>query len=117
MREDFRLLLSDRVNRYGLGISTIVLLVGFTMFAFKVWDLPPLVPIFYHRPWGEPQFGLPFHLPLVLLGGIGVLIINVTLARAVHKTIILLARTLIWVSVLVSLLATIAVLEVLFLVA
>lgn len=115
MSEEFKLLLADKMNRYGIVVSILVLLFGFILFAFKVWRLPPFVPIFYHRPWGMPQLGMPYHLLIVLGCSLGLLVVNVTIAQMLHRSIILLSRILIWVSVLISLLTTIAVVRVLFL--
>lgn len=116
MSEEFKLLLSDRVNRYGLVLSILILLFGFVIFSIKVWSLSPIVPIFYHRPWGMPQLGMPYHLLIILACAAAMLTINLTIAQTLHRTIVLLSRILVWVSVLVSLLTTIAVVRVLFLV-
>lgn len=110
-------MLSDRVNRYGLVLSILILLFGFVTFGAKVWSLPPLVPIFYHRPWGMQQLGMSYHLLIVLGCALGLLIINLTIAQMLHRTIVLLSRILVWVSVLISLLSVIAIVRVLFLVA
>lgn len=112
MREEFRVLLSDRVNRYGLFLSLGLSIAGLVFFLIKVWSLPPFVPLFYNRPWGFPQLATPIHLLLLLLGSLAVLSINLVLALKLHRSIVLLSRILLWVSVLTSLLATTTVVRV-----
>ena len=117
MKEEFKILLSDRVNKYGLIVSLLFIAIGFVVFLINVWQLPPLLPLFYNRPWGVPQLGEPMHLLSLLLASLGILVINLTLALALYRNIILLSRMLVWGSALVSLLATTAVVRVIFLIA
>lgn len=116
MREDLKKLLSDRGNRYAVFLSLGLLFGGMLVFLIKVWSLPPLVPLFYNRPWGMPQLGEPTKLLLLLLSALGVCIINIAFSLRFFKEVVLLVRILLWVSALVSLLATTVVLRVVFLV-
>lgn len=116
MKEEFKILLSDRMNKYGLFLSIGCILIGFTVFLVMVLRLPPLLPIFYNRPWGQPQLGTPLNLLLLLFMSLAVFFINITLALRFYKSIILLSRILIWVSVLVSLLATVAAIQIILLI-
>ena len=116
MRDNLKTLFADRLNRYGLFLSLAFLLVGMIVFLMKVWSLSPLVPLFYNRPWGLSQLGKPIQLLSLLLLSLGVLIINIACSLKLFKEAILLPRILLWVSVLVSILATIAVLQAIFLV-
>ena len=116
MQEDFKLLLADKINKYGLILSAACILGGLLFFVIKVWSLPPLIPLFYNRPWGMPQLGTWLNLLVVLLGACGLLLINTTLALRIYKNALLLARILIWVSTLVSLLAAVAAMRIIILV-
>lgn len=75
--ESFR---RDRFSSFVLFISFLCLLVQVSLILVSWGKLPPQVPLFYSRPWGEsllsPPAGL-FILPLILLF---ILIINYTFA-------------------------------------
>lgn len=116
MREEFKVLLFDRVNKYGLILSLLFIVAGFIVFFINVWHLPPLLPLFYNRPWGVAQLAQPRELLFLLLASLGILVINLTLSLALYKNILLLSRILVWVSVLISLLVTTAVVRVIFLI-
>lgn len=116
MREEFKVLISDKVNSYALFLSVACIVLGLLFFVVKVWSLPPLLPLFYNRPWGIAQLGTPLHLLLLLLLDLAILIVNLTLALKLYKSIILLSRILLWISVLVSLLSTTVVIRVILLI-
>lgn len=111
MREGLKILFSDR----GLSLAILFSLSGFIVFIIHAWSLPPVVPLFYNRPWGTSQLGTPLQLFLLLVSGTCVLLANVAVAVMVYKKNILLARILIWVSALISLLTTAAVVRTIFL--
>jgi|SRR5581483_4808443 len=116
MREELKLLLTDKGNRYALFLSLGILLVGLIFYLVKLGQLPPLLPIFYNRPWGMPQLGSSFSLLFLLLFALFVVMINLTCAINLRKTIILLSRTLLWVSVLISLLTATAIIHIILLI-
>lgn len=116
MREEFKLLLSDKVHRNGLIVATAIIAIGFIFFLVKVWWLPPLLPLFYHRPWGMPQLGTPWHLFVILLASVGIFLFNLTLSLKLYRQVILLSRILLWVAVLISLLTTTTVIRIILLV-
>lgn len=81
-----------------------------------VWKkLPPEVPLFYSRPWGEEQLGNP--LMLLLPGALAALfwIINLAFARAPGENSFL-KHTLVIGALTVSILASITVLRIVILV-
>lgn len=116
MREDIRSLLSDKVHRYGIFLSIGITVVGGAFFLLNMRELPPLLPIFFNRPWGGPQLGTGTHVLFLLLSSTIILFVNLALAAKLYKSIILLSRILIWVSVVTSFLTTIAVIRILLLV-
>ena len=105
MREGLKILLSDR----GFSLAILFTLIGFMVFIIHAWSLPPVVPLFYNRPWGTSQLGTPLELFLLLVSSTCVFLANVVVAARMYKKNVLLARILIWVSALISLLATTAV--------
>ncbi|MBI2036494.1 hypothetical protein HYT17_02600 [Candidatus Microgenomates bacterium] len=115
MQEEFKLLFSDKANKYGLLLSLGLLFFGLLIFLLKVWSLPPLVPLFYSRPWGISQLGTPLSLLLVLLFGFLVVTINLSISLKLWRNMLILTRILFWVSVVVALLATTTVIQVILL--
>lgn len=116
MQEELRLLLVDRVHRSALFVSIACLVLGLIFFVVRVWNLPPVVPLFYHRPWGLTQLGAPLQLLLLLAGALCIVVLNLTLAMKFYKNVVLLSRILLCIAALVCLLATTTVIRVILLV-
>ena len=116
MKEEFKLLLSDRVHKYAVILSIISILVGFIFFLIFVWNLPPLLPLFYNRPWGLPQLGSPIDLLVLLIGVLIIFCINLTLAMRFYRNIVLLSRILLWIAALVSFAGVTAVIRIILLI-
>ncbi len=116
MREEFKLLFSDRANKYGLLLSLGLLFFGLIIFLLKVWSLPPLIPLFYSRPWGISQLGTPLSLFFVLLFAFLVVIINLSISVKLQHSVLILARILFWVSMVVAFLTTTTVIQVILLI-
>jgi len=116
MREEIKLLLVDRVHRSALFVSIACLVLGLIFFVVRVWNLPPVVPLFYHRPWGVTQLGVPLELLLLLSGALCVVALNLTLAMKFYRNTVLLSRILLCVAALVCLLAATTVIRVILLV-
>lgn len=91
-----------------------ILLAGATA-GLLFQNLPPEVPIFYSRPWGEEQLGHPVLLLLPL--GLAALfwVINLAFARITSENI-LLKHALVIGALTVSILASITVLRIVILV-
>lgn len=116
MKEQFKLLLVDRVHRSALFVSIAAIILGFIFFVVRVWNLPPVVPLFYHRPWGLTQLGTPIELLLLLAAALCTVVLNLTLAMKFYKNVVLLSRILLCVAALVCLLATTTIIRVILLV-
>lgn len=117
MREEFKLLFSDKANKYGFMLSLGLLFFGLLLFLLKAWSLPPLIPLFYSRPWGISQLGTPLSLLFVLLFAFLVEIVNLSISLKLQHSVLILARILFWISMIVALLATTTVIQVILLIA
>lgn len=100
------------VASFSLAVLTIILV------AARFGSLPPFVPLFYSKPWGEEQLISKialFAVPLLILI---FLFINMGLAKAIAGNFnnSLVSLILSGLSILVALLGTITVLRILFLV-
>ncbi|MBU0619329.1 hypothetical protein KKD62_03785 [Patescibacteria group bacterium] len=87
-----------------------VLIIGFLI---VVWPkLPPEVPLFYSRPWGEPQLAKKTELWLLSASGWTLTLINLKISSKIfarHQTLTL---ALIWSNLVGVLLASIALIEI-----
>lgn len=93
-----------------LGIKFFLLLSLFSIFysLFAIPRLPPQIPFFYSRPWGEDQLGRPYFLWFLSLGFLLIGFLNITLACLLYEKSSLLARILVWGSVLTALIIGLA---------
>lgn len=84
---------------------------------FKFSTLPPQIPLYYSRPWGEPQLvsSPTVFLPIIL--SVLILLINNSLAVVMSKSNSLLSRLLITVSLLFSMFSSITLFRVISMVA
>lgn len=102
-----------------LGIGFLFLA---TLVTFLLWrKLPPEVPVFYSRPWGEEQLGqaTALFIPVALAGIF--LVANLVGAAALEKSpfqggTALLKKSLVFGGTVLSLLAAITVIRIVFLV-
>lgn len=93
----------------GFGIIAVTSL----LFAVAWFSLPPQIPLFYSRPWGEGQLGQPLFLLLPLLLGLIFLVVNAILAKKWEDSF--LKHSLIFGGVLASLFASITIVRILLL--
>ncbi len=64
----------------------LLLTMGQVLLIFSVWQfLPPKLPLFYSRPWGETQLTEPIGLFLLPGFGIFIIIINFLFAKIVFN--------------------------------
>lgn len=96
-----------------LGFLSIALALSFLLIFWM--KLPPQVPLFYSKPWGEEQLVSPVFLllPLVLSG---VFILANALLISILPENIFLKRALILAAAIASILASITVIRILFLI-
>lgn len=96
-----------------LSITISLATGGFVLLFWQ--NLPPQVPLFYSRPWGEEQLGQPHLLALPLLLGIVFLGLNSFLSYIVPENSFL-KRVLILGGLMSCLLASIALIRIVLLV-
>lgn len=83
--------------------------------AFVAWawsSLPPQIPMWYSRPWGDERLATPWFLFLPLISAIIVYIMNLTVIVRVATDHPMFARVLLLTSLLVSLLSGIMVIRI-----
>ncbi len=100
-------------------VNTFVVLTVLGSGIVIIWRwslLPPLVPIWYSRPWGLDQLAHPMWLFLLPLGSLLWYVTNVFLAVYVTHEYLIFTQTLFLTSLVTSLLSFLALVKILFLV-
>lgn len=95
--------------------SLFSLILGLAAVIIFWQKLPPQVPLFYGKPWGEEQLASPVFL-LLPLGAAGIFLAVNTIFASVLQENVFLKRALILAAAVSSILASIAVVRVLFLI-
>lgn len=78
--------------------------------------LPPLVPLWYSRPWGSDQLAPPVFLFFLPISSVTIHLINLAFAMYVTTEYLVFTQSLFLSSLIVSLLSFIAVIKIIFLV-
>lgn len=110
--EKFIKLIRDKSCHLGIKAFLLLFLFTFTLLLFTFNRLPPQLPLFYSRPWGEEQLATPSFLLLLPLGALVIGFLNIGMAGFLFEEFPFLARILIWSSVLVSLISAITVFKI-----
>lgn len=113
VKEEFNTLFGNQSLKKYIYLAFFLLGIDFIALGISWFKLPPELPLFYSRPWGESRLiakGLIFILPL---SGLIINLINLRLASVLFKTEFLLSQVLIWTSVAVSALTSITLFKIL----
>lgn len=98
-------------------INWLVILFSFLVIALKWRVLPPQIPLFYSRPWGEDQLAGKEMIFLIPVASFGISLINEILARVFFKKAGgFFEKISFYSSFLVSVLGCISLLKIIFLV-
>lgn len=96
-----RIWLEKEISRL-LRVNILIILVQFLIIIFFITELPPQIPLFYSRPWGEAQLSSPLMLVILPVFSIAFLVTNTLLATTFLEKEIFLSKLLIFGSTLVS---------------
>lgn len=92
------------------GLTSLILII------LKRPGLPPQVPLFYSRPWGEEQLASKDHLFLIPITILGILIANLLLAGLLWKKSQFITKILIGLALICSFLIALTLIKIIFLV-
>lgn len=116
MKGKIKVLYKDRFLLY----STVLIVVFFTIFSLLIIlsseNLPPLIPLFSSMPWGMRRLyasEVVIFLPIIIMV---VSLVNISLAVTIYNKFALLSRLVSFNTFLFCFLATLAYLQILFLV-
>lgn len=102
----------DLVHKFVLALF--MLSIGFLIWRWRM--LPPMVPLWYSRPWGTDQLASPYWLFILPLASLFLYGISFVVSMYVTAEYLIFTQMLFLSSLLVSLLSFISLLKILFLV-
>lgn len=100
--------MQDKTCLFSLLASLFLIFLNFSFLIFHFRTLPPEVPLFYSRPWGEAMLAPKIQLFFLPLGGLFPLLLNLTLSLRISPQEKVLARILLGTTVVTSVLTTIS---------
>jgi hypothetical protein len=112
MKEIFK----DNTSKTAIILAALTYLLSFIFYLLSFNRLPPEVPLFYSRYWGEEQLAQKGFL--ILLPGLSflVLVLNFLIASRLFNKEKLLAQILLWSATVFSILATVTLVKIILLV-
>jgi hypothetical protein len=98
------------MNGLRLGIA---FLIGQILIIFSAWRyLPPQIPLFYSRPWGEEQLVNPLGIFILPGLSLGFLLINLVITMTISREEILIRQLLMGASAIVNLFCLITLIQI-----
>lgn len=109
MKEIFRQVKGDKIIKWGMNISIVLLGIEFLCIFIFYFSLPPLIPLFNQMPWGESRLGTKLAIFLPPLITLSFLVLNFSLLAHLYDKIPLASRILSITTLLVTLLSFISI--------
>ena len=103
------IMLSRRLTIACIVVSAIILL-------WRYQTLPPLVPLWYGKPWGADRLAHPLWLLLLPVASLIILIINTIASRTITRDMLIFSQILAATALLVSILSLVTLAKIVFLV-
>lgn len=92
------------------------ILVSVILLLWRYPTLPPLVPLWYGKPWGADRLAHPLWLTLLPTGSIVILVINTIAARILTRDMLIFTQILAATTLLVAILSLVTLTKILFLI-
>ena len=83
---------ADKIIRWGMTFSLLLLILQILLIAFYFLQLPPVVPLFNQLPWGDARLGTKYEFFLPLVTVILFFLFNYFLLRKLYLTMPLVSR-------------------------
>ncbi len=106
----------DKFFLWSARVSLVFQLGCFLLLIWKWTKLPPLVPLFYSLPWGNEQLAQPLSLLLLVCGISFFFVVNTLGALSIYNHSKYLSHMLLLATTVVTILTTITVVNILWLV-
>lgn len=91
------------VSWWAFSLNFLVLIVAVFLILLNRQDLPPVLPLWFSKPWGSERLASPFFLWLLPLIILFLLLLNNILARILVSKHRVLALLLVWSGLIISL--------------
>ena len=105
MNEVSKLVKADKIIRWGMIFSLILLFFQAGLLAVFYLKLPPVVPLYNQLPWGEERLGIKYEFLLPLVITAVFFLFNYVLLRRLYATMPLVSRIIGVTTLLASLLS------------
>ena len=105
MNEVSSLVKADKIIRWGMTFSLVLLFLQLVLLGIFFFQLPPLVPLFNQLPWGDTRLGVSYEIFLPLAITIVFFFFNYFLLRKLYVTMPLVSRMVGITTLLASLLS------------
>ncbi len=92
------------------------ILISVILLLWRYPKLPPLVPIWFGKPWGIDRLAHPLWLVLLPAGSLIILIINTILSRILTRDMLIFTQILAATALIVAILSLVTLTKILFLV-
>lgn len=106
-KQEFNTLFAQKNSRLAIIFSLIFILATFLATLIFYNQMPPEMPLFYNRPWGEEQLVSKQTFLIVIIASLIIVIINLRLASIFFKRDKILSQITIWTNFLIVLLIVI----------
>lgn len=101
---------------YPLLFAVISIVIQSTAISFYLPQLPPELPLYYSRPWGQAQLASPYSLFILPGFCLGTLLLNSTLVILLLGKKEFLSACLMWTNTIINILSLITLLKIIFLI-
>lgn len=101
----FKLVKGDKIIKWGISITIILIVFEVVYISLFYFSLPPIIPLFNQMPWGENRLGAKPAIFLPLLITISFLLLNFFLITRLYEKIPLASRILSITTLLITLLS------------
>lgn len=112
MKEITNFLKNDRVIKFTFFASSVLFLANIVFLSINFFNFPPMLPIYFGRPWGSEQLGKTFEIFLIPLFTLVVMALNTASAVFIYKESPMIARILLSAQSLFCLLTLIAIIQI-----
>lgn len=92
------------------------ILVATLLLVWRYGSLPPLVPLWYGKPWGADRLAHPLWLILLPAGSLLTFIINTMANRALTRDMLIFSQILAATTLLIAILSLVTLTKILFLI-
>lgn len=106
----------EKINSQIFRWTLFLILIQSSLLFFKFNDLPPEIPLYYSRPWGDAQLANVSSIFILPALSLGVLIINNILAVFFLKSVQLLSRLLVITTLAFAFISAVAVFQIIWLI-